>query len=207
MSFSQPSFLPDAPGSSSPAPPPPDNADDEADVALMSAVSHADEAAFRSLVERHQQALLNFFTRLGASNVCEDLAQETFVRLWRYRTQYRPTAKFTTFLYTLARHAWQDWCRRQSRFALFRERYAKEVPQATDGGLPGLQRDLDVQAALDALSPKHREVLVLAVTQGLKYEEIADVLSIPVGTVKSRVFNALASLQRMFGYEYDDTRK
>ena len=170
----------------------------EADVALMGRVAKADESAFRELVERHQAPLLNFFTRLGASNVCEDLTQETFVRLWKYRDKYRPTAKFTTFLYTLARHAWLDFCRRQSRFSLFQERYAREAPRETDGGLPDLLKDMDVQAALDSLSAKHREVLVLAVHQGLRYEEIAQVLGIPEGTVKSRIFNALSSLQRMF---------
>ena len=61
-----------------------------------------------------------------------------------------------------------------------------------------LRRQLDIQEALDKLSPKLREVLVLAVHQGLAYDEIAQILHIPVGTVKSRVFNALATLQEMF---------
>lgn len=187
----------DLPPDSLPAPDPSSDGDGT-DVALMERVARADAEAFRELVVRHQQPLLNFFTRLGASNVCEDLTQESFVRLWKYRDKYRPTAKFTTFLYTLARHAWQDHCRRQSRFTLFQERYARETPQETDGGLPELRKDMDVQAALDSLSPKHREVLVLAVHQGLRYEEIAQVLGIPEGTVKSRIFNALSSLQRMF---------
>ena len=182
-----------------PDPPPAPASDaDAADIALMDRVARADAEAFRELVVRHQAPLLNFFTRLGASNVCEDLTQETFVRLWKYRDRYRPSAKFTTFLYTLARHAWQDSCRRQLRFASFQERYARETPRETDGGLPELRKDMDVQAALDSLSPKHREVLVLAVHQGLRYEEIAQVLGIPEGTVKSRIFNALSTLQRMF---------
>ncbi|MBQ9344164.1 MAG: RNA polymerase sigma factor [Kiritimatiellae bacterium] len=189
-----------------PVPPPPSDGTEAElpadgappDLDLMDRTGRDDTEAFRLLVERHQQPLLNFFTRLGASTLCEDLAQETFVRLWKYRKKYRPSAKFTTFLYTLARHAWQDACRRQARFASFQERYARETASITDGGLPALRKDMDVQAALDALSPKHREVLVLAVYQGLRYEEIAQVLSIPVGTVKSRVFNALSTLQRMF---------
>ncbi len=168
------------------------------DFALMAQVRTGSADAFRLLVERHQRPLLNFFARLGASTHAEDLVQETFIRLWKYRQKYKPAAKFTTFLYTLARHAWLDYVRRQARFQLFAQRYREEMPAATDGGLERLRRNLDIQAALERLTPKLREVLVLAVHQGLPYDEIAAVLRIPVGTVKSRVFNALATLQELF---------
>ena len=168
------------------------------DFALMAQVREHREDAFRRLLERHQRPVLNFFARMGASTAGEDLAQETFIRLWNYRTKYKPAAKFTTFLYTLARHVWLDYVRRQVRFRLFTDRYQKELPASTDGGLGQLQRHLDIQAALERLSPKLREVLVLAVHQGLSYDEIAAILRIPVGTVKSRVSNALATLQEMF---------
>ena len=168
------------------------------DFALMAQVRTGREDAFRVLVERHRRPVLNFFARMGASHHGEDLAQETFVRLWNYRKKYQPSAKFTTFLYTLARHAWLDFVRRQIRFKLFTDRYREEIPVSTDGGLGQLRRKLDVQAALEKLSPKLREVLVLAVHQGLAYDEIAEILRIPVGTVKSRVFNALATLEELF---------
>lgn len=168
------------------------------DFALMALVRNDCEDAFRQLVVRHQRPLLNFFTRLGASSHGEDLAQDTFLRLWNYRKKYRPTAKFTTFLYALARHVWLDFVRRQVRFKSFSDRYRREVPAATDGGLERLRRRLDIQAALDQLSPKLREVLVLAVHQGLAYDEIAAIVGIPVGTVKSRVFNALSALHEIY---------
>lgn len=168
------------------------------DIALMAQARAGREDAFRILVERHRRPLLNFFARMGASHHGEDLAQETFVRLWNYRHKYKPSAKFTTFLYTLARHAWLDFVRRQIRFKRFSDRYREEIPASTDGGLGQIRRKLDVQAALERLPAKQREVLVLAVHQGLAYDEIAGVLRIPVGTVKSRVFNALAALQETF---------
>ena len=171
------------------------------DFSLMAQVRAGAEDAFRLLVERHRRPLLNFFARLGASTHGEDLAQETFVRLWNYRKKYKPAAKFTTFLYTLARHAWLDHVRKQARFQLFAVRFREEIPAATDGGLGRLRRDLDLQAALERLSPKLREVLVLAVHQGLAYAEIAAILRIPSGTVKSRVFNALATLQELYREE------
>ena len=179
-----------------PAPPTPDSPASD-DFALMARVGRGDPEAFRALVLRHQGPLLNFFARNGVSSP-EDPAQETFVRLWKHRTDYRPSAKFTTFLYTIARNVLLDLRRGQSRFAAFRERYALEAPTASDGGLPRLRRDLDIQTALASLSPTLRETLVLAVCQGLPYEEVASILSIPVGTVKSRVFNALSILKERF---------
>jgi RNA polymerase sigma-70 factor (ECF subfamily) len=168
------------------------------DFTLMAQVRDEREDAFRRLMERYQRPLLNFFDRMGASTHGEDLAQETFIRVWKYRKKFKPAAKFTTFLYTLARHVWLDFVRRQVRFRLFADRYREEMPAATDGGLGQLRRQLDIQTALERLSPKLRAVLVLAVHQGLSYDEISAVLSIPVGTVKSRVSTALATLQEMF---------
>jgi len=172
------------------------------DFTLMAQVRDGRDDAFAHLVERHRRPLLNFFARMGASTHAEDLAQETFIRLWNYRKKYKPSAKFTTFLYTLARHAWLDFVRRQIRFRLFADRYRAEMPVSGDGGIGALRKRLDIQDALDRLSPKLREVLVLAVHQGLAYDEISAVLSIPVGTVKSRVFNALVVLQEV----YDEKR-
>ena len=203
------------------------------DFALMAQVRAGREDAFRQLMERHRRPVLNFFARMGASTAGEDLAQETFIRLWNYRSKYKPTAKFTTFLYTLARHVWLDFVRRQVRFRLFSDRYRAEMPASSDGGMGRMRKQLDIQAALEGLSPKLREVLVrvslqhleriledgffaavlrcfeepvgefdqllvLAVHQGCSYDEIAAILSIPVGTVKSRVFNALSTLQEMY---------
>lgn len=187
------------PSPSSPAPeaapsaPAPDG-----DIALMLRLSAGDESAFAPLLARHQTPLMNFFTRMGASiHDAEDLTQESFMRLWNYRTRYRPAAKFTTFLYTLARHAWFDHLRKQNRFARFFQRYLEEAPESSDGGIPQTLRNLDLQSALSLLPEKQREVLVLAVCQGQSYADISQVLSIPVGTVKSRVFNALKTLQAL----------
>ncbi len=184
------------PASPSPSPsaaPAPDD-----DIALMLRLSAGDEAAFAPLLARHQTPLVNFFVRMGASiHDAEDLTQESFMRLWNYRTRYRPAAKFTTFLYTLARHAWFDHLRKQNRFARFFERCLEDAPTSSDGGIPQALRAMDLQSALSLLPEKQREVLVLAVCQGQSYADISQVLSIPVGTVKSRVFNALKTLQAL----------
>lgn len=168
------------------------------DLQLMRRVQGGHVADFGLLVQRHQQALLNFFLRLGAYQDADDLVQITFLRLWHYRAKYRPTAQFTTFLYTLARHAWFDALRGRRRHAAAVERLAREHDGTHDGGVGRLRLRLDVQAALRQLPVKMREALVLSVYQGLHYHEVAAVLGIPEGTVKSRVFLALRRLKEIF---------
>ncbi|MEZ0388540.1 MAG: RNA polymerase sigma factor [Verrucomicrobium sp.] len=166
------------------------------DVMIMLEVATGSETAFTHLVQRHQQALLNFFIRMGASSDGEDLVQETFLRVYRFRVQYRPSARFTTFLYHLARNVWADRGRRIVRFerlASVLEREVSIVQQPVPE--PRVPRD-DVEAALAELSPKLREVIVLNIYQGLRYQEVADVLEIPLGTVKSRINLALSALKK-----------
>lgn len=161
----------------------------------MMHVSDGSESAFTELVQRHQKSLLNFFARMGASVECEDLAQETFVRLFRYRRNYRSTARFTTFLYHLARNAWADHGRKIVRIERLATAFKNEVDIASSPASGGEGSSLDVDAALNQLSPKLREVIVLNIYQGLRYQEVADVLEIPLGTVKSRINLALNALK------------
>jgi len=165
------------------------------DVLLMQQVGAGDEAAFASLVDRHQRPLLNFFARMGATTDGDDLVQETFVRLYRYRAQYRPAARFVTFLYHLARHVWADRGRKLGRQRRLVSAWEAECRHHHAAVPPCDGRSLDIQAALDRLSPKLREVIVLNVYQGLRYQEVAEVLGIPLGTVKSRLNLALAALK------------
>lgn len=169
----------------------------DADAALMVEVATGSEAAFATLVQRHQNALVNFFARMGALSDREDLVQETFVRLFRYRRQYRPSARFTTFLYVLARHVWADRGRKIVRLERLASRFESEMEIANQPQRPGAGDEVDVDAALARLSPKLREVIVLNIYQGLRYQEIADVLEIPLGTVKSRINLAIGALREI----------
>ena len=166
-------------------------------VALMLAVARGSESAFATLVREHQKSLLNFFARMGASSDCEDLVQETFVRLFRYRRRYQPTARFTTFLYHLARNVWADRGRKIVRLERLATEFQNEVEIASQRAPERSGEPVDIEAALDRLSPKLREVIVLNIYQGLRYQEVADVLEIPLGTVKSRINLALARLKEL----------
>ncbi|NCC50677.1 MAG: sigma-70 family RNA polymerase sigma factor [Spartobacteria bacterium] len=169
------------------------------DVDLMNRVRADDREAFCALVRRHQQALLNFFARMGADTDKEDLAQDTFVRLYKSRATYEPRARFTTFLYRLARNVWIDDLRKRIRkeevFVHTAEEW--EAPDAVCHAAVCDAR-MDVQSALDSLSDKLRMVMILRVYQGLEYDEIAEALTIPPGTVKSRINLAMSRLKEYF---------
>lgn len=145
---------------------------------------------------KFRRNLLNFFWRSGVSPFeGEDLVQETYLRLWKYRREYKPTAKLSTFLFLLARQVRLDALRSDTR----RERREKEwgsgrtdVQEAAPVG----ERE-DVRRAVARLPESMREVVELGVFQDLPYAEVSEILGIPVGTVKSRMYNAIRKLKEM----------
>ena len=167
------------------------------DVALMLETAAGSETAFSELVRRHQNSLLNFFIRMGASSDSEDLVQETFVRVFRYRRQYKPVAGFTAFLYHIARNVWADRGRKLVRRERLMAACEAEASIALQAAGSASDDGPDVAAGLAKLSPKLREVIVLNIYQGLRYQEIADALEIPLGTVKSRINLAITALREI----------
>ncbi|HUW59279.1 MAG TPA: RNA polymerase sigma factor [Planctomycetota bacterium] len=166
------------------------------DIELMGRIGRDDRDAFTVLIRRHQHSLVNFFRRMGAlHDEAEDLVQDTFLRVYSYRKRYRPTGKFTNFLYVLARHAWANLGRKALRTPRADETAVARTALASRTPLADAR--MDVQTALEALSEKLRAVVVLNVYQGLKYREIAEVLEIPLGTVKSRMHLALRQLKEL----------
>lgn len=177
-----------------------DNTIDE-DASLMVAATKGDDSAFEQLVVRHQKSLLNFFYRSCVYTDVEDLVQQTFVRLYRYRDRYSPTAKFTTFLYLIARQVRVDEIRKRIHLQELRDRYSAELEvngaYSTEEPYSGAADDL--QGALSKLSEAHRDVVVLGMLQELPYSEVAKILDIPEGTVKSRMHHALRELRQILG--------
>ena len=145
---------------------------------------------------KFEKNLLNFFWRQGvSSSEGEDLVQETYLRLWKYRRDYKPSARLSTFLFLMARQVRIDALRRQSRRASREENWGKEQPTVANPG-DGVRED--VRWAVARLSDPLRETVELGVFQDLPYAEVAEVLGIPVGTVKSRMSNALKKLKEIF---------
>ena len=147
--------------------------------------------------KKFEKNLLNFFWRQGVSpSEGEDLVQETYLRLWNYRRDYQPTAKLSTFLFLMARQVRIDALRRATRRATREERWGQEQP-VTEQPRTGGERE-DVRWAVAKLSEPLRDVVELGVFQDLPYAEVAEILNIPVGTVKSRMHNALKELKEIF---------
>ncbi|MFM7182597.1 MAG: RNA polymerase sigma factor [Verrucomicrobiales bacterium] len=175
----------------------PEQSGPDEDALLMLRAARGDDQAFAQLVERHQRPLLNFFLRSGASDESEDLVQKTFVRLYRYRDRYQPVARFVTFLYHLARNVWIEETRAQARkHRLFNALREEERERSSPSSSAPSGAAMDAATALAALSPKLRDVVVLHIYRGLRYHEIAEVLGIPEGTVKSRMNLAMSALRK-----------
>ena len=150
---------------------------------------------------KFEKNLLNFFWRQGVSlSEGEDLVQETYMRLWNYRRNYKPTAKLSTFLFLLARQVRIDALRRQASRSEREEAWGRERPASE--GPPALGVREDVRWAVAQLSEPLRDVVELGVFQDLPYAEVGEILGIPVGTVKSRMSNALKKLREVL----DDKR-
>ncbi len=161
------------------------------------------ETAFTEIIDRYKNILLNFFLRKNVSYFdSEDLAQQTFLRLWRYRYKYTPQAKFSTFLFMIAQQVAIDFFRAEKRrkdLSLAVEEETKIVEEVSQKKKPAeCDRGEIVRQAVAGLSQNLRDVVELGVFQELPYSDVAKILGIPEGTVKSRMFNALKKLKEMF---------
>lgn len=169
-----------------------DHADD---TFLMERVARDDDRAFEALVLRHQDAMVRFMHRLGANSDAADLAQETFVRLYKGRANYRPLAKFSTYLYTIARRVHIDYQRRctarPAEWIAF-----EDLAAIAAKPVPASDLTLDIEEALVRLSERLREVIVLRILEGFNIDEVAAILDIPVGTVKSRLHLGFRELRK-----------
>ncbi len=173
--------------------------DADPDAGLMLLVQRGDHEAFTQLIHKFQDILLNFFRRMNVNNDAEDLVQETFFRIYRYRLRYRPAARFTTFLFRIARQVHIDWWRKEKKRSTILNRLLrkKEAQQLRTGAHKSNETVDKAEQALMNLPEAMRMVVVLTIYHDLKYAEIADVLEIPEGTVKSRMFHALRTLREM----------
>ena len=146
---------------------------------------------------KYEKVILNFFVQCGVSPFdAEDMAQQVYLRLWKYSSRYRPSASLLTFLHLVARQVMLDARRGAMRRSQREESWAMERPEAV--GARRFCVSDDVAWALAKLPEAQGEVVRLGVIEERPYAEIAERLGIPVGTVKSRMSNALKELRRIF---------
>jgi len=182
------------------------------DEALMLENGRGSEPAYAELVRRHHKSILNYVFRMVQNRqIAEELTQEVFLALVRNRERYQPTAKFTTYLYAIASNiVYKEWSRQKRRPKVFSlsawfhgdndDEYdpMEHIGDDRANVLVAFERgevSEAVNAALKHLPDRQREAFVLRRFQDMPYEEMADVLDVPVGTVKSRVVRAERALR------------
>lgn len=182
----------------------------------MLAFKSGDARAFSTLVQRHRGPVYNFILRfVGQRQRAEDVLQETWLKVVRNSSEWEPRARFTTWVYTIARNLCVDSARKES----FRKADSLDAPAShdeTDGRSMGdLVADESVQhpdraahnvrlrpmieKALESLPTEQREVFLLREYQGIGFKEIAEVTGVNENTVKSRMRYALEGLRKRLG--------
>ena len=179
------------------------------DEELMAQFQAGTVEAYDILMDRYKDQITNYIYRfVGEWQECEDLLQETFLRVYRNRHSYRPIAKFSTWLYTiagnLARSEYRKRKRRQTRSIQSvnrdNEEYEIDIPDDTfspDRDAESAIQDEYIQNALMEIPDVFREVVVLRDVQQLSYDEIAQITGLPLGTVKSRINRGRTKLQAL----------
>lgn len=180
------------------SPEPREAPDAAAEEALVRRAQAGDRDAFRSLYQAYQDRVFATAYRIaGDRETAADLTQEVFVKVFEELPGFRFGSRFSTWLYRVAANHAINKASETARHARLNERVAREKPSVAPPAPAAPDRFADerIQAALGGLSVKLRVVTVLRYLEGLSYEEIAEALDLSVGTVKSRLFLAHATLK------------
>ena len=178
-----------------------------ADGPLVARAAAGDAGAFRVLVERHERRIVALLHRLcGCPEQALDLAQETFLSAYRHLGSFRHESRFSTWLHAIAVNHARAAGRRRRPSASLQMVAADGRPLIAEptADLPSVSAGLEreelarrIATALDRLDARYREVVVLADMQDASYEEIAETLDIPVGTVRSRLHRGRTELRAL----------
>jgi RNA polymerase sigma-70 factor (ECF subfamily) len=186
-------------------------ADDRTDEQLLDAYVHGDRGAIEELIGRYRHQLQHFLIRfLGSRAAAEDVFQETFFQIHLSADTFDPLRRFKPWLFTIAANKARDFHRKHGRepsvslsAPVGREDEGRSYVDLLQADLPepaspilDAERSRLVKAVVDSLSPHLREILLLSYFQRLSYNQIADTLHIPLGTVKSRLHAAVAAFAR-----------
>ena len=187
------------------------NEDADQDALLIERALDNDITAFESLVARYQTRITAYAARmLGSVDDAEDVAQETFIKAYRSLDSFRGASSFSTWLYRITTNLCIDRARAKKRrpqsaysldepFDSDDASSTREIADFSQEPMRGVERDelrRQVRETVMEMPDKLRAVLVMCDIQGMAYEQIAQVLECPIGTVKSRLFHARADLAR-----------
>jgi RNA polymerase sigma-70 factor, ECF subfamily len=172
---------------------------DQPEIEWMRRIREGDMEAFRLLVETHQSRIVGTISKmLGSDAEAEDLAQQVFIRVWRSASRYKPTAKFTTWLFRITRNLVFNEMRRKRHFVDHTDDLsepAERKERGPDQVLLEEELQTAIQDAISKLPEAQRLAIVLRRYEELPYEEIAKVMGTTVPAVKSILFRARAELR------------
>ena len=178
---------------------------------LVRACQEGDQTAFNMLVWRWEKPLFNFtYKYVGDAHLAQDLVQETFIRMLRSIQGYEHRAAFSTWLYRIAVNLCKDHFRKRrlpmvslhdyyttsSGDRVYVQDYVADKGARSDEALAATRREELVRRLLAGLRDEQRIVILMKEYQGLKFREIAEILDIPEGTVKARLYNGLRTMRK-----------
>jgi RNA polymerase sigma-70 factor (ECF subfamily) len=178
-----------------------DNPYDDTDDSLVKACQGGNTEAFRLLYRRHQRLVRSTLFHLCDPITLDDLVQEVFLRAWRGLPALRGEARFSTWLYRIAWNVGADYRRQVAKTLNQQEKLQTFSNDPSSTQWQELHHQDLVQRGLQTLPEAHAIVLILSDLEDLSQPEIAKILEIPVGTVKSRLFHARSTLRKFFQQE------
>ena len=175
------------------------------DEELIKRFQNGDENAYIELVNRYRDKILNFiFNYIGDFEISEDIVQDTMVKLYQKKHYYREVAKFSTWLYTIAKNlANTELRKKKQRKTTILSHISKDdkpydIPADQPGTDQGVQSEITnkiIRKAIEELPAKFKEVINMRDIDQLSYEDISYIIEVPIGTVKSRINRARLQLQ------------
>lgn len=156
---------------------------------LLRIVLEDDRKAFEAILRKYESPIRAFFRKVcgGDEELASDLAQETFLKVYRGIASFQHKAKFSTWLYAIAKNVFFEHVRRQEKF--------EELCEDENSSVQTTDSHLDIAKAMLQLSPEERIVLTLSYTEGLSQTEVAELMDIPLGTVKTHALRAKEKLK------------
>ncbi|MGB9757625.1 MAG: RNA polymerase sigma factor [Candidatus Bipolaricaulaceae bacterium] len=165
------------------------------DAELLFRISRGDEGSFKKFYERFAPRVFRYaLTLVRDRYLAEEVVQETMVTVWKSAKNFRGHSQVSTWVFGIARNHARSLLRRAPEIA-------EEPEGLEERGAEPVDQGERVRKALEKLPALEREVVVLAFYQGVSYREIAEILGIPEGTVKSRMFRARKHLRELLGLE------
>ena len=168
------------------------------DYDLMRAIQNGNMVAFNEVVDRYKGRLMNVIGRmLSSTEEAEDIVQETFVRVYQHRQSFNFQHCFSTWIYTIALNLARNELRKRKKFKFFdiNDMQGNQPELAVEANLPSRLPQI-LNTAIKDLPDKYRTAFMLRDVQEMSYDEVANILNVPLGTVKSRVNRARLMLRK-----------